>query len=191
MSQMTRAIGVSLIGLLIVAAVATQSFSQDQPSASTAARGECVPCSEADQKAEFDRMMDLYRAEVKQARDNGYQCGSDPNYSDPGLGYHKVGNCADWAATSWRALVRTTWKCWRVVKIRARHKFWATHHNFVYIVPKCGGKKIFFDPWMSGRPDTFSEDVFKFTDGFWGLWMQYPLAEHAPGDPPRDPEKDK
>lgn len=108
MSQMTRAIGVALIGLLIAAALATHSFAEDRPPASNAAATACVPCSEAEQKAEFDRMMDLYRAEVKQARDNGYQCGNDPNYSDPGLGTHKVGNCADWAATSWRALVQTT-----------------------------------------------------------------------------------
>jgi hypothetical protein len=154
----------------------------------TAHAEECQPCTQAQQKAEFDQMMDLYRKAIQNARDNGYQCGSDPNYSDPGDGKHKVGNCIDWAQTSWTALVVRTWDCWHVVKIRARRKFSIrAYHHFVYIVPKCGGKKIYLDPWTSGRPDTYSEDVFPFKTGFFSLWIHYPLDRHNAGDRPKSP----
>ena len=164
------------------------SAQDNTPPLSTPTANSCVPCTPAEQNAELERMYRLYRDAVNNARQVGYQCGSDPNYTDYGPLHAKVGNCADWAQVSWGAVVVYTWKCWRVVRVRARHKWTIrSYHNFVYAEPRCGGDRVYFDPWQSGRPDVFVGDAFSAGDGFWGGWIHYPVAEHAPGDPPRDP----
>lgn len=154
---------------------------------------ECQPCSKEEEKAEFDRMMDAYRKAVKETRDQGAQCGDDPHYSDPGGGKHKLGNCIDWGFVAWAALRVHTWKCWDVYLIRAKKK-WAFpvwYHHFVYIVPKCGGGKIFLDPSKRNTPDTYTEDVFPWADGFWSRYIHYPLLKHPAGAAPADPGKDQ
>lgn len=150
---------------------------------------DCTPCDPAELHRELRAMYRAYRAAVNEAQANGYQCGSDPDYVDYGPLMTKLGNCADWTHVTWSALtVKKTWKCWRVRKIRARRRFWFTHHHFVYIEPRCGGTPIYFDPWTSGRPDVFiGDDLFDFSNGLFGAWIHYPLDVHQPGAPGRAP----
>ena len=152
------------------------------------AEEKCEPCSPGQQNQELIQMYNLYRDAVNDARNTGYQCGSDPDYVDYGPLKTKPGNCADWARVSWGALVTRTWTCWKVVKVRARKQFRFLHHNFVYIEPKCGGPRIYLDPWDSGRPDVYVGDAFPFGSGFLG-WIHYPVSTHNAGDSPRDPNK--
>ena len=151
---------------------------------------ECEDCSAAERQSEYDQIISRYKAAVEQARLGGYQCVADPDYNDPGDGSQtRPGNCADWAWTTWSAIVNMQWNCWDVIKIRARHKFafWV-YHNFVYIRPKCGGDRIFLDPYKAGRPDRWVEDAFPEQDGFWGGWIYYPVGRHPAGSPAIDPQ---
>jgi len=150
--------------------------------------GECERCSAKIRKAELIEIMRLYREEVQLANDSGYLCGNHPDFIDLGDGNHTPGNCADWAQITWRALVVRKWECWKIVKVKARHKFWLWEwHNFIYITPKCGGEKIYLDPFKSGRPDMKVEEYFNWKNSFWGGWIYYPVKVHKPGDPPIDP----
>ncbi|MEE9189259.1 MAG: hypothetical protein V3U16_00635 [Candidatus Neomarinimicrobiota bacterium] len=149
-------------------------------------------CTKEEEDAEFQRMLELYTNDVNNARapDGGnYQAGDDPGYSDPGLGLHKVGNCADWAQVSWSALVTRTWICWRVQKIRAR-QHWSlfSYHHFVRLEAKSSGRVIFLDPWKSGNPDWWEANDFPFPDG--NGWAHTPTLTHKAGDKPRDPGND-
>ncbi|MAE08954.1 MAG: hypothetical protein CL661_09375 [Bacteroidetes bacterium] len=155
---------------------------------------ECEPCSSEQAKKEFDKMKTLYINAVANAKSAGFLWGNHDDYDDSAWailrGTNTPGNCADWAGVVWRALASKTWNCWRIVKIRARRKFWFQHHNFVYIEPKCGGDRQFFDPWRDGLPTIYTEDNFKNTNrGFWGNapfsgWNFYPKGDHLPGSPP-------
>ena len=69
-------------------------------------------CKQEQEEAELQSIISYYQTAVNNARSTGYQAANDPGYSDPGLGLHKVGNCADWAKVSWGALVVWKWKCW-------------------------------------------------------------------------------
>lgn len=90
---------------------------------------------------------------------------------------------------TWSALVTKQWACWDVMRIRARHKFafWV-YHQFVYIRPRCGGERIFLDPYTTGRPDRWREDAFPDRDGFWGGWIYYPVGRHLAGSPAITPQ---
>lgn len=158
--------------------------------ATPVAVADCEPCTPAQRQAEYDEIVARYRAAVEQARQGGYQCAADPDYDDPGDGNHaRPGNCADWAWTTWSALVTKQWACWDVMRIRARHKFafWV-YHQFVYIRPRCGGERIFLDPYTTGRPDRWREDAFPDRDGFWGGWIYYPVGRHPAGSPAITPQ---
>ncbi len=132
-------------------------------------------------------MLQLYADAVANARASGYQAADDKGYSDPGLGFHKVGNCADWQQVSWGALVTRTWRCWRVEKIRARqHWTLLTFHHFVRLT-SCSGRVVYLDPWGSGKPDHWEEKDFPFNESAWGHTTTH---THEPGDKPRDPGND-
>jgi hypothetical protein len=148
---------------------------------SALAQSICDSCKELDmERQELALVYKLYRDAVNTARSNGYQCGSDPNYMDYGPGMARVGNCADWAFVSWEPLAARTWRCWKIVKVRARKQFWFWHHNFVYVEPRCGGgPRVYLDPWGTGRPDVFIGDQFPCSSGFLG-WIHYPLETHYP-----------
>ncbi len=78
----------------------TGGTTTDRPSTSGETDEECV-CTQAEEDAEFQQMTDFYTAAVNNARGAGnYQAADDPGYSDPGLGFHRVGNCADWQQVS-------------------------------------------------------------------------------------------
>lgn len=148
-------------------------------------------CSKEEEQAELDFMISLFKDAVQNARSLGYQAGNDPGYSDPGLGFHKVGNCADWQQVSWSAIVTRTWKCWNVFKIRAR-KHWTvfTFHHFVRLESVCSIRKrnIYLDPWQSGNPDFWDSQNFPFADGVdWGHTV---TKTHSAGAAPRDPGND-
>jgi hypothetical protein len=124
---------------------------------------------------------------VNDARALGYQAGNDPGYSDPGLGFHRVGNCADWQQVSWASLVTRTWQCWRIQKIRARqHYSLFTFHHFVKLEAVCGGRIIFLDPWQTANPDYWQASAFPFLSG----WSHTSTHTHNPGDSRRDPGND-
>lgn len=145
-------------------------------------------CSPAEEEAEFQQMLSWYSNDVNNARAQGYQAGNDPGYSDPGLGFHRVGNCADWAQVSWAALVTRSWQCWHVQKIRAR-QHWTVFgfHHFVRL-QSCRGRVVFFDPWPTGKPDWWEAKDFPFADGVG--WAHTPVRTHQAGDNPRDPGLD-
>ncbi len=151
-------------------------------------QGDCV-CTKEEEEAELQRMLDLYKDAVNNARATGYQAGNDPNYSDPGLGLHKVGNCADWQQVSWAALVPHTWKCWRVKQIRARQA-WTLFgfHHFVKIEAVCSGRVLYLDPWKSGKPDFWGPATFPCPDG--NGWYHTETITHQAGAEPRDPGND-
>lgn len=146
-------------------------------------------CKKKEEDAELQAMLKFYSWHVKNARDTGYQAADDPGYSDPGLGFHKVGNCADWMKVSWAALVVRKWKCWNVHKIRAR-KHWTllTFHHFVELESTCKSRpkrQIYLDPWKSGKPTWWPAGKFPFADGV--NWGHTRTATHKAGDKPRDP----
>lgn len=167
---------------------------------------ECEACTEEAREAELQEMLRLYREAVSDARKPGpfrFQCKSDPDYHDPGFSLWDriagdneeppAGNCADWARLSWGALVSRTWQCWDVIKIQARRKFWFDFHNFVYLVPKCGGRRVFLDPYVSAD-DPNGQNVWDENDGpFWigngftGAWTFHPQAGHEAGAAGVDP----
>jgi len=146
-------------------------------------------CTEAQEAAELQQMLALYSAEVTDRRAQGYQAGNDAGYSDPGLGFHAVGNCADWQQVSWSSLVTRTWNCWRIQKIRAR-RHWTpfTFHHFVRLTAVGSGRIVYLDPWKSGNPDQFENADFEFRDGHG--WAHTETHTHQPGDSPRDPGND-
>jgi hypothetical protein len=143
------------------------------------------PCSVADEDAELASMLAHYADGVNSARANGYQAANDAGYSDPGLGFHNVGNCADWRHVSWSALVTRTWQCWQVEKIRAWRPLLQFHH-FVKITARCSGRVFYLDPWQTGNPDHWPAATFPFLSG----WSHTTTHTHAPDDPPRDPGND-
>ena len=153
------------------------------------------PCTKDEEDAELQRMIALYTNDVNNARDQGYQAGNDPGYSDPGVGLldpsgsHKVGNCADWAQVSWAAIVTRTWSCWRVQKIRAR-QHWTVFgfHHFVRLEATNSGRVVFLDPWKTGAPDWWEAEKFPFVDGVG--WAHTATLTHEAGDAPRDPGND-
>ncbi|HAB18045.1 MAG TPA: hypothetical protein PLX89_14845 [Verrucomicrobiota bacterium] len=144
-------------------------------------------CTPSEEEAEFQTMLQLYTAAVNNARADGYQAGNDPGYSDPGLGFHRVGNCADWQQVAWAALVTRTWRCWRVQKIRARqHWTLRTFHHFVKLEAVCSGRIIFLDAWASGKPEYWEAAAFPCLNG-WGHTVTH---THQPGAPGHDPGND-
>ncbi|HLZ75109.1 hypothetical protein [Phenylobacterium sp.] len=155
----------------------------------SAAWAQC-PCTNEEELAEFREIIRLYNDAVNKARTSGYQCGNDKGYVDKGDGKHPVGNCADWAQVSWAPLRSRKWKCWKITKVEARHKFtsWVYHH-FVY-VESCSGTGYYLDPWRTGKPDVWEKSRFWVTTGFWGGWIMHPMVTHHPGDAPQDPGKD-
>ena len=145
-------------------------------------------CTKAEEDAELQSMLALYANDVANARANGYQAANDPGYSDPGLGFHSVGNCADWSQVSWSSLVTRTWKCWHVQKIRARrHWTLCTFHHFVRI-QSCSGRVIFLDPWSSGTAAWWEASAFPFAES--AGWSHSPTHTHQAGDSARDPGND-
>ncbi len=153
-----------------------------------AAAVDCEQCSEAARKAEFERMFQLYRAAVQNARASGFKCARNPDYSDSGGGNHTPGNCADWQRVTWEALIQTQWNCWNVVKIEAARRFtiaFRIYHHFVVLVPECGGERIYFDPWLHGVAISATEEFFEFSNGVFSWWTHYIEDRHRAGDPAR------
>ena len=158
------------------------------PPTSGETEDEC-PCTQAEEDAEFQQMIGFYSTAVQNARGpGGYQAANDPNYSDPGLGFHRVGNCADWRQVSWAALVTRTWRCWKIEKIRAR-QHWTIFgfHHFVKL-ESCRGRVVYLDPWSTGNPDVAEAADFSFQDG--NGWAHTTTHTHEAGDAPRDPGND-
>ncbi|MCH7564922.1 MAG: hypothetical protein IH968_13985 [Gemmatimonadetes bacterium] len=154
------------------------------------AQEECEPCSREAQLAEYQQILELYRVAVAAARASGFQCYADEDYHDPGAGEHRAGNCADWQAVTWGALITRQWDCWTITRIRARKKFTLfprIYHHFVSLTPKCGGTRIYFDPWVTGTAAAADEDNFTFANGFWSWWIHYPQDTHDAGTPGRTP----
>ena len=149
---------------------------------------ECEPCSKEEQLREYQEILSLYRNAVEAARMAGFQCYVDEDYYDPGDGAHAPGNCADWQANTWNALVTRQWNCWTIIRIRARRKFTffpIIYHHFVSLTPKCGGTRIYLDPWTTGTPNAADEDNFEFANGFFSWWTHYPQDRHPAGTPGR------
>ncbi len=144
-------------------------------------------CTPAQEDAEMRQMLQYYALAVNNARATGYQAASDPGYSDPGIGFHKVGNCADWQMVSWGAIVTRTWKCWKIEKIRAR-KHWTalTFHHFVKIKALKSSRVFYLDPWQTGAPDHWPAATFPFSSG----WAHTTTHTHNAGDAGRDPGND-
>jgi hypothetical protein len=131
-------------------------------------------------------MIGFYNDAVNNAPATGYQAGNDPGYSDPGLGFHRVGNCADWQQMSWAALVTRAWNCWKSEKIRARQHWSAlTYHHFVRLEAICSGQVDYLDPWRTGDPDNWEAADFPFHDG--NGWAHTTTHTHEAGDSPRPP----
>ena len=162
--------------------------SSSSSTGSSTGTGSCV-CSQAEEDAEFQQMITHYTAAVNNARSNGYQAANDPGYSDPGLGFHKVGNCADWQQVSWASLVTRTWKCWKIQQIRARQEWTLlTFHHFVRLEAVRSGRVVFLDPWRSGNADYWESTQFPFPDG--NGWAHTETLTHDAGAAPRDPGND-
>lgn len=148
----------------------------------------CV-CTQAEEDAEFQQMIGFYTAAVTNARSLGYQAANDPGYSDPGLGFHKVGNCVDWQQVSWGSLVTRTWKCWKITQIRARQEWTLlTFHHFVKLEAVCSGNVVFLDPWQTGKAEQWPAARFPFPDG--KGWAHTETLNHNAGAAPRDPGND-
>jgi len=154
---------------------------------------ECEPCSRAAQLAEYNELFQTFRDAVNAARDKGFKCSRDPDYSDLGDGNHTLGNCADWQRVTWDALVKKQWNCWDVVKIRAKRKFSIAppiYHHFVMVRPKCSQNSddyIYFDPWVRGIAVAAQEKYFRFSGGVFSWWIHYPQDFHRAGDTARLP----
>lgn len=166
----------------------TPSSSSGTSGASSADAGDCA-CTRAQENAELQQMLQHYATAVNNARATGYQAANDPGYSDPGLGFHKVGNCADWQKVSWGALVVRRWRCWDITQIRARQEWTLlTFHHFVKIRAICSGRVFYLDPWGSGNPDHWPGSSFPFPDG--NGWAHTETLTHSAGSAPRDPVDD-
>lgn len=155
---------------------------------------ECQSCTKEEQTAEYKKIYETYRDAVNAARQAGFQCAKDSGYSDPGGGNHAAGNCADWQGVTWRALAGKQWRCWTIIKIEARQKFSQlnylilrppVYHHFVSLTPKCGGKRIYLDPWATGVATAQDEDDFPFATGFFSWWTHYPQDRHLAGSKAR------
>jgi hypothetical protein len=159
------------------------------PTSGSVSTGPCQPCPDAQRQAEYDQMMRLYRDAIANCQGLGWQHGDDSGYYDPGGGAHTTpGICADWVEQSWGALATRTWQCWSVYKIRARKRvpLARIYHHFLYLVPRCGGRKTFLDPWSHrAGPHVYSEDEFFAANGFFSWWTHQPLGRHRAGDPPK------
>lgn len=145
---------------------------------------ECERCSDDEQRREYDRIIDLCRYQITACENTlGFKHYDSEGYYDYGI-FHSPGNCADWAAAIWNMLKSSTWNCWKIVKIRARKRWTLSFHNFIYIEPKCGGEKIYLDPfWTSGK-FVYTEEEFK-KKGFYHGTVWATRGTHNPGDLPK------